>query len=183
MQIHPAAIVESTQIGAGTRIWAIAHILPGAHIGREYNICHYTFIVNNVTHGDRVTVKSGVHLWHGLSIEKSVSIGSILTALPVITEGNRAKVGAVAFVTRNLQTDSIASYGHAPIASYVGNKPFPALPGLSPLTAAYPTLATSAKQSPTASPPPNTSAANSAAPKSNYCAPDCEAIESGAGLP
>ena len=30
---HPSALCESSQIGAGTRIWAFAHILPGARIG------------------------------------------------------------------------------------------------------------------------------------------------------
>ena len=28
--IHPQAIVESDVIGSGTRIWAFAHVLPGA---------------------------------------------------------------------------------------------------------------------------------------------------------
>jgi hypothetical protein len=28
--VHPTAIVESRDIGAGTRIWAFVHILPGA---------------------------------------------------------------------------------------------------------------------------------------------------------
>ena len=30
---HPNALVESTAIGAQTRVWAFAHILPGATIG------------------------------------------------------------------------------------------------------------------------------------------------------
>ncbi len=30
---HSHALVESTTIGAGTRIWAFAHVLPGAVIG------------------------------------------------------------------------------------------------------------------------------------------------------
>jgi len=33
--IHEKAIVESSSIGPGTRIWAYAHILPGAVIGRD----------------------------------------------------------------------------------------------------------------------------------------------------
>ncbi len=28
--VHERAICESEQVGAGTRIWAFAHILPGA---------------------------------------------------------------------------------------------------------------------------------------------------------
>ncbi len=27
--VHPLAIVEATDIGLGTRVWAFAHVLPG----------------------------------------------------------------------------------------------------------------------------------------------------------
>ncbi len=46
--IHPQAIVESTAIGDRTRVWAFAHILPGARIGENCNICDHTFIENDV---------------------------------------------------------------------------------------------------------------------------------------
>jgi acetyltransferase-like isoleucine patch superfamily enzyme/dTDP-4-dehydrorhamnose 3,5-epimerase-like enzyme len=72
---HPAALVESSQIGEGTRVWAFAHVLPGARIGRNCNICDHTFIENDVVIGDRVTVKSGVQLWDGISVEDDVFIG------------------------------------------------------------------------------------------------------------
>jgi UDP-2-acetamido-3-amino-2,3-dideoxy-glucuronate N-acetyltransferase len=72
---HPLAIVETTQIGAGTRIWAFAHVLPGARIGRECNICDHVFIENDVVIGDRVTVKSGVQLWDGIVLEDETFVG------------------------------------------------------------------------------------------------------------
>lgn len=72
---HPNAIVESTQIGAGTRIWAFAHVLPGAVIGADCNLCDHTFIENDVQVGDRVTIKSGVQLWDGVTVEDDVFIG------------------------------------------------------------------------------------------------------------
>jgi len=72
---HPQAIVESGRIGAGTRIWAFAHILPGAVIGRDCNICDHVFIENDVVIGDRVTIKCGVQLWAGLRIEDDVFVG------------------------------------------------------------------------------------------------------------
>ena len=50
-------------------------ILPAAVIGKECNICAHTFIENNVTIGDRVTVKSGVYLWDNIFIEDDVFIG------------------------------------------------------------------------------------------------------------
>jgi acetyltransferase-like isoleucine patch superfamily enzyme len=72
---HAAAIVESREIGDGTRIWAWAHILPGARIGPDCNICDHTFIENDVIVGARVTIKSGVQLWDGIRIEDDVFIG------------------------------------------------------------------------------------------------------------
>jgi len=72
---HPQAIVESKKIGSRTRIWAFSHILPGAKIGAECNICDHTFIENDVVVGDRVTIKCGVQLWDGLRVEDDVFIG------------------------------------------------------------------------------------------------------------
>ena len=72
---HPNALVESTAIGAETRVWAFAHVLPGARIGRDCNVCDHVFIENAVIIGDRVTVKCGVQLWDGVTIEDDVFIG------------------------------------------------------------------------------------------------------------
>lgn len=72
---HERAIVESENVGNDTRIWAFAHILPGAVIGEDCNICDHTFIENDVVIGNRVTVKSGVQLWDGIVIEDDVFIG------------------------------------------------------------------------------------------------------------
>ncbi len=73
--IHEKAICETPSIGDGTRIWAFAHILKGAHIGTDCNICDGVFIENDVTIGDRVTVKCGVQLWDGTEIKDDVFIG------------------------------------------------------------------------------------------------------------
>jgi UDP-2-acetamido-3-amino-2,3-dideoxy-glucuronate N-acetyltransferase len=73
--VHPQGIVESPNIGPGTRVWAFAHILPGASVGRDCNICDNVFIENDVIIGDRVTIKCGVQLWDGLRVERDVFIG------------------------------------------------------------------------------------------------------------
>ena len=72
---HPSSLCESYTIGKGTRIWAFAHILPGAKIGEDCNICDNVFIENDVTLGDRVTVKCGVQLWDGIELENDVFVG------------------------------------------------------------------------------------------------------------
>lgn len=72
---HPQALVESDDIGAGTRIWAFCHVMPGAKIGADCNLCDHTYIEGDVVVGDRVTLKSGVQLWDGLRVEDDVFIG------------------------------------------------------------------------------------------------------------
>lgn len=74
-QIHPQAICESINIGSGTKIWAFAHVLPKAVIGKDCNICDGVFIENEVVIGNRVTLKCGVQIWDGITIEDDVFIG------------------------------------------------------------------------------------------------------------
>jgi acetyltransferase-like isoleucine patch superfamily enzyme/dTDP-4-dehydrorhamnose 3,5-epimerase-like enzyme len=73
--VHPHALCESATIGENTRIWAFAHVLPGATIGKDCNICDHVFIENDVVVGDRVTIKCGVQLWDGLRVADDVFVG------------------------------------------------------------------------------------------------------------
>jgi UDP-2-acetamido-3-amino-2,3-dideoxy-glucuronate N-acetyltransferase len=73
--VHPMGICETPHVGARTRIWAFAHVLPNARVGADCNICDHTFIENDVIVGDRVTIKCGVQLWDGVRIEDDVFIG------------------------------------------------------------------------------------------------------------
>jgi len=77
--VHPHALCESTAVGENTRIWAFAHVLPGATIGKDCNICDHVFIENDVVVGDRVTIKCGVQLWDGLRVADDVFIGPNVT--------------------------------------------------------------------------------------------------------
>lgn len=72
---HDRAIVETDAVGENTRVWANVHILPGAKIGSDCNICDQVFIENDVVVGDRVTIKSGVQLWDGVRLEDDVFVG------------------------------------------------------------------------------------------------------------
>ena len=77
--VHPHGLCESAEVGAGTRIWAFAHVLPQARIGRDCNVCDHVFVENDVIVGDRVTIKCGVQLWDGLRVEDDVFIGPNVT--------------------------------------------------------------------------------------------------------
>jgi len=73
--LHPQGLCESENVGEGTRIWAFAHVLRGAFIGRNCNICDGVFIEGDVEVGDDVTIKSGVQLWDGVTLGKGVFVG------------------------------------------------------------------------------------------------------------
>jgi UDP-2-acetamido-3-amino-2,3-dideoxy-glucuronate N-acetyltransferase len=73
--VHPRGLCESIDVGAGTRIWAFAHVVEGARIGSECNICDGVFVEGGAVVGDRVTVKSGVQLWDGVELHDNVFVG------------------------------------------------------------------------------------------------------------
>ena len=73
--VPPASLCESRSIGARTRVWPLARVLPGAKVGADCNLCDFVFIENDVVIGDRVTVKCGVQLWDGVRIGDDVFIG------------------------------------------------------------------------------------------------------------
>ena len=74
--VHPDALVdEGANVGSGTRVWAFAHILKGAVVGEDCNICDHSFIEGKVRLGNRVTLKCGVFLWDGVVAEDDVFIG------------------------------------------------------------------------------------------------------------
>ena len=72
---HAQALVETEDIGPGTRIWAFAHVLPGARIGSRCNICDHAFIETGAVLGNNVTVKNGVAIWQGVTVEDNVFLG------------------------------------------------------------------------------------------------------------
>lgn len=72
---HPTAIVESRQIGRGTRIWAFTHIMPDVSIGKDCNISDHCFVESGVSIGDNVTVKNGNMIWQGVTLEDGVFVG------------------------------------------------------------------------------------------------------------
>jgi UDP-2-acetamido-3-amino-2,3-dideoxy-glucuronate N-acetyltransferase len=89
VQVHPAALCETDAVGAGTRIWAFAHLLPGAIVGRDCNICDHVFIEGGARVGDRVTVKNASLIWDGVRIDDDVFIGPRVT----FTNDLRPRIG------------------------------------------------------------------------------------------
>lgn len=73
--VHDAALCESEEIGPRTRIWAFAHILRGAVVGADCNLCNYVFVESDARIGDRVVLKPGVQVCDKVEIEDDVFIG------------------------------------------------------------------------------------------------------------
>ena len=77
--IHSLSDCLSKNIGQNTNVWQYVVILSKAVIGDNCNICAHSFIENDVKIGNGVTVKCGVYLWDGITIEDNVQIGPNVT--------------------------------------------------------------------------------------------------------
>ena len=75
VKVHPQGLCESDDVGDGTRVWAFAHVLAGAKVGRDCNICDCAFVEDGATLGDRVTVKNGTLVFRGVTCEDEVFLG------------------------------------------------------------------------------------------------------------
>src|SRR5215467_10665833 len=73
--VHRQGLCESDEVGPGTRIWAFAHVMKGAVVGRDCNIGDHAFIEAGARIGDRVTVKNQAMVWDGVEIEDDAFIG------------------------------------------------------------------------------------------------------------
>jgi acetyltransferase-like isoleucine patch superfamily enzyme len=82
--VHPLGVNDSTSVGDGTRIWAFAHVLSGAVVGRDCNIGECSFIESGARLGDHVTVKNGVSVWDKVVVGNHVFLGpnAVLTNDP-----------------------------------------------------------------------------------------------------
>lgn len=73
--VHRLALCESDEVGAGTQIWAFAHVMKGAVIGRDCNIGDHAFIETGARIGDRVTLKNQAMVWDGVEIGDDAFVG------------------------------------------------------------------------------------------------------------
>jgi len=73
--VHPQALCESNQVGAGSRIWAFAHVMSGAVIGRDCNIGGGAFVESGAIVGNRVTIKNQVMVWNGVVLADDSFLG------------------------------------------------------------------------------------------------------------
>jgi UDP-2-acetamido-3-amino-2,3-dideoxy-glucuronate N-acetyltransferase len=73
--VHPTALCESEHVGPRTRIWAFAHVMAGAVLGADCNVCDHAFVETGARVGDRVTIKNNVLIWDRVTVEDEVFVG------------------------------------------------------------------------------------------------------------
>ncbi len=55
--VHEMGLCDSQDIGEGTRVWAFAHVMAGAKIGKKCNIGEHAFVENKVVIGSQVVAR------------------------------------------------------------------------------------------------------------------------------
>ncbi len=73
--VHEKGLCESEEVGEGTRIWAFAHVMKGARIGRACNVGEGAFIESGARIGDHCTIKNGVAVWDRVTVEDYCFLG------------------------------------------------------------------------------------------------------------
>lgn len=73
---HPSAFIdEPCEIGVGTKIWHLCHVMPRVKIGRQCILGTGVYIDAGVSIGDNVKIQNYVSVFHGVTIEDGVFVG------------------------------------------------------------------------------------------------------------
>lgn len=103
VKVHERALCESEDVGEDTRIWAFAHVMAGARLGRRCNVGDHAFVETGAVLGDDVTLKNGVAVWNHVTLGDRVFVGPGVTftnELRPRVERHRAEGGFDAVPTR-----------------------------------------------------------------------------------
>jgi acetyltransferase-like isoleucine patch superfamily enzyme len=71
-----ALVAQGAKVGEGTRVWANTNILNGAIIGEHCNICDGCYVEGRAVIGNYVTLKNGVAVFDGVTLQDDVFVGS-----------------------------------------------------------------------------------------------------------
>lgn len=74
--VHPTATVDdSSNIGAGTKVWHYSHVSSGCEIGENCNIGQNVFIAPKVKVGNNAKIQNNVSLYEGVELGDDVFCG------------------------------------------------------------------------------------------------------------
>jgi UDP-2-acetamido-3-amino-2,3-dideoxy-glucuronate N-acetyltransferase len=72
--VYPHRLCESDDVGQETRVWAFAHVLARARIGRDCNVCDGALAANSASIGD-VTVTDHVMIFESVHVADGDLLG------------------------------------------------------------------------------------------------------------
>lgn len=82
---HPTAVIDDgCEIGAGTKIWHFAHIMPGCKIGLNCNLGQNVVVSPDVVLGNNVKVQNNVSIYTGVVCEDDVFLGPSMVFTNVV---------------------------------------------------------------------------------------------------
>jgi UDP-2-acetamido-3-amino-2,3-dideoxy-glucuronate N-acetyltransferase len=74
--LHDSAFVDdNVEIGEGTTVWHVSHVLRNCRIGKDCRIGQNVVIGPNVRIGDRVKIQNNVSVYEGVTLEDGVFCG------------------------------------------------------------------------------------------------------------
>jgi UDP-2-acetamido-3-amino-2,3-dideoxy-glucuronate N-acetyltransferase len=76
---HPTAVIESQDIGEGTKIWHFAHVRSGSRIGRDCTLGKGVYIDTGAEIGNNVKIQNFVSVYRGVTLEDDVFVGPSAT--------------------------------------------------------------------------------------------------------
>lgn len=107
---HPSAVfAESSKLGDGCLLAALAVLGPDAIIGNHCIINHAAVVDHDCVVGDFSHIAPNVVLGGGTRVGKGVLIGSNATVLPGLIIEDYAVIGAGAVVTKNVAAHTTVS--------------------------------------------------------------------------
>lgn len=109
--VHALAVVESTAIGKGTRVWGFSHVMKNSRIGEDCNLGEHVFIESGVIIGNRVTIKNGISVWDCVEIEDDVFVGPAVVFTNDLRPRAFIKRGREQFVSTKLQKGATIGAG------------------------------------------------------------------------
>jgi UDP-2-acetamido-3-amino-2,3-dideoxy-glucuronate N-acetyltransferase len=75
-QVHPSAFIDDdVDIGSGTAIWHVSHIMSGTRIGRNCRIGQNVVAGPRVSIGDGCKIQNNVSVYEGVTLEEDVVCG------------------------------------------------------------------------------------------------------------
>jgi len=76
VKIHSSAFIdEGVEIGAGTQVWHVSHIIKGSKIGKDCRIGQNVVIGPNAIIGNNCKIQNNVSVYEGVILEDNVFCG------------------------------------------------------------------------------------------------------------